>query len=239
MIFPEGLPAHIRYIFFDLDLTLLRVHSGLVLLRRAVELRLVSRLAYRRLQILGLIYRMGCFPAGRLMRTVLKLLTGLPVEKFTEFTENALPEIFDKIRPEVWGWLKFCRERGLQTGILSAAVSDVCEPVRSFLNLNHTLSTRLEVTNNRLTGKSKEPVCYGSEKWSCLQNWLRNQGADPGQVCYVADAWSDRFVMEKTGYAVCLNPGGRLRRLAGQKSWVILNLPESSDLSQNPGSGVE
>jgi HAD superfamily phosphoserine phosphatase-like hydrolase len=226
MLFPADLPQPIRIVFFDLDLTLLRTHSGLKLLRRAVQQKLVSRRAYWRLYLLGLCHRIGFLPADRLMRLVLKLLTGTAAEEFRRFTEEIIPEIILDIRPEAAAWLEDCRRKGIQTGILSAAAAEICRPVAGYLKMDFCLSTVLDTRQGLLTGDSLGPVCYGMEKWHCLQRWIREQGIDPGIVCYVADSWSDRFVMLHTGYAVCLNPTGRMRKLARRKNWFMLNLPE-------------
>ena len=86
------------------------------------------------------------------------------------------------------------------------------------------ISSVMEVdeTSGRLTGKI-ETVAYGDGKYRVTKSWCDRNGVDLKDCTFYTDSMSDVLLMEHVGTPVAVNPDARLRSLAKERGWQIVD----------------
>lgn len=149
-------------------------------------------------------------------------LKGLPVEVLTDEVEHDLPILLDSVRSSVRKLLDSGAEQGHQVCVLSASLSPIVEAVSNALGFHCFRGSIPEVRNGRLTGNLLGHRPWGRAKVTAAGALLEHFGLDWSDSMALGDSWSDRYVMDRCGDAVAVDPGRRLRKLAGKKGWRVI-----------------
>jgi phosphoserine phosphatase len=73
-----------------------------------------------------------------------------------------------------------------------------------------------------------QPLLAENEKARSIREYAAQEGIDLAQSCAFSDSFSDVPMLSSVGHPVATNPSRRLRRIAQQKKWPILELREAS-----------
>ncbi len=84
------------------------------------------------------------------------------------------------------------------------------------------IGCRLEARDGKLTGRVQGPL-FGQDKANILHAHCRAVGVRAQDCHAYSDHYSDVHMLDAVGTAVCVNPRGRLRRLAGKRGWRVLD----------------
>jgi len=91
------------------------------------------------------------------------------------------------------------------------------------------ICNRLEFKNHVATGRVLPPLIAESEKARIIREYAEQEDIDLRQSYAFSDSTSDIPMLEITGNPVATNPTRRLRRIATEKSWPIIQLKESAN----------
>ena len=81
-----------------------------------------------------------------------------------------------------------------------------------------------EMKEGRATGKLLRPVVAGPEKAGLIVADARSHGHDLSNCSAYSDSYSDVPMLSVVGHPACINPDGRLSRLARAYDWPILDI---------------
>jgi phosphoserine phosphatase len=73
-----------------------------------------------------------------------------------------------------------------------------------------------------------QPLIAEKEKERSIREYALQEGIDLAQSCAFSDSSADVPMLSAVGHPVATNPTRRLRRIAIEKNWPILELRESS-----------
>ena len=90
-----------------------------------------------------------------------------------------------------------------------------------YLGLDEYVGSTLEVNSDRFTGRTAGPFPLAEGKIEVLKPLLEKYRLEWSDLTCYADHYLDRFLLDKVGHPVAVNPRGDLRRLAEQKGWAI------------------
>ncbi len=116
------------------------------------------------------------------------------------------------------------REQRDQLCLLTTTNQIVTEPLLAELGLDVLLSTRLEVTGERLSGSLVGDFCTGPGKAAALLAHCEQLGADPVDCAMFGDGRSDMQALAAVGEPVAVHPTDELREQARRLGWPILDL---------------
>ncbi len=207
--------------FFDVDRTLLRVHSGSLFIRWRRRIGALSRLDAVRLQGWLLQSYLGVLDAPQVSTRVLSLFCGESERQFAAdcrgwFAEELSREISSEARSRV----KAYQLQGVRVVLLSAATRYVCEPLADALGITDIICSTLEVEGDRFTGTVRD-LCYGKGKVIMAEQWAeRTQQALAGSAFY-SDSISDLPMLERVDRPHVINPDPRLYLYAKVRGWPI------------------
>ena len=91
----------------------------------------------------------------------------------------------------------------------------------------------IEESSGRLTGKI-QTVAYGDGKFLVTKRWCEKNGVDLKECTFYTDSMSDALLMENVGFPVAVNPDARLRALARERGWDIVDWGVAEDKKRKP-----
>jgi HAD superfamily hydrolase (TIGR01490 family) len=210
--------------FFDMDKTLISGNSGVSFMRYSLRRGKTSRWKVLKSLVDYARYRYDLLNMEVAYRDSLRPLVGVREEELVQFCQEwfedaVLPLIYSEARDFVHHHLG----RGERVAIISNATSYAVAPLAQYLGVPHVLATRLEVQQGVFTGEYIKPLCFRQGKVFWAEKLAREIGADVGQSTFYTDSITDLPLLERVRDRRVVNPDPRLRRLARQRGWAILD----------------
>lgn len=111
---------------------------------------------------------------------------------------------------------------------LTTATNDfVTAPIAARLGIEHLIATRAEMVNGAYTGKVAGTPNFKEGKVTRAQEWLAERGLSWDSVAAsfaYSDSINDAPLLEQASFAVATNPDSRLKQLAMDRRWSVLEL---------------
>lgn len=218
-----------RAAFFDIDGTLLAVHSAPHYARYMREhgrarRRDLLRTAYYLLQ-----YRLNLLDIERALERASELIAGESEAEIAAFSKRWYEErMRPYLVPAVCALLAQHRERGDVVALLSSTTHYLADPIAEDLGVQHALVTRLEVRGGRFTGRADGPVCYGRGKVYWARRFAEEHGLDLSASYFYTDSVTDLPVLELVGHPRIVRPDRLLRREAKRRNWPVVAADDPS-----------
>ena len=211
-------------VFFDLDHTILNDHSAKMIAMQAYRERLLSNHDLFLGFVFSLFYKLHLLHPEIIMSRMARWLKGLSVERIDELIRQVFGEnISSCIRSGAKLAVERHKKKNARIVILSAAMSQVCLPVKESLAIHDKICTEMEVLDGKFTGASKGKFCYGEEKLALAKEYCRKHNFTLQNSFYYADSISDLHLLEAVGHPVCVTPDAKLSKIADARGWPVLN----------------
>lgn len=211
-----------RVALFDLDGTLLRGPSS----ERRFVLRLLRRGEIGAAQLaacLGLLGARGWRHGRHALKKNKGYLVGLSRERVAalagEFVDELPCESFDTA---ALGALAAHRERGDATVLLSGTLQPVADAVAARLGLERAIGTLVPERAGRYASGLPTRHPFGPTKLALAERLCAERGIGLGRLVAYGDSIHDRFLLERVGEAVAVEPDAALGRLARRRRWRVL-----------------
>lgn len=133
-----------------------------------------------------------------------------------------------EIRPKVFagapGLLERDREQGHRLVLVSGGFDfDLAPFVREF-GFDDLISNRLEFDNGVATGRVIAPLLAEEEKVRAILRYCAEYNVEAACSKAYSDSFSDLPMLEAVGLPAAVNPDRRLRRIAVERGWPLLDL---------------
>ena len=207
--------------FFDLDRTLLRRSSALALAPAFRARKLISRRQLAKAaawQLLFVLRGVGADAVKRAAEDGLVVLRGFsPVEMQALVVESMEELLKPLVYAESLDLVDLHRGRGEPVYIVSATLQEIVQVIADDLGFDGALGTVCEVEDGKYTGRSIRPL-HAENKARCIQELDYDLTASTAY----SDSHTDLPFLEAVGHPVAVNPDRRLRRVASQRGWPVL-----------------
>lgn len=151
-------------------------------------------------------------------------LRGMSEDRLEELAEEYVERVLlDGMLQGGRELLQRARRGGQRIVLLSESVEPVVR--RMLPRLGHVeavLCNRLEVRDQRLTGRLLDPVVGGHDGGSRLERFANEHGVSLRQSTAYAVAGPDLLMLSRVGYPCAVNPDYTLRRAAREAGWPVL-----------------
>ncbi len=220
--------------FYDMDRTITRRATFGPFLRHVLRRRQGWRVAALPVSaIYGLAYMLRRMDRGKLKDRNLRLFMGRRIdpvelapllEGFAEatLTKNSFPHMLERIAAD--------RAEGFRLVLVTASYAFYVEPIARRLGFDDLLATDLVVhEGGGFTPRIAEENCYGPNKITRIKRWMEAEGL--GEAAVEIRAYSDHPSDEPMlalsglgagGRATAVNPSKKLRRMAAQRGWDVI-----------------
>jgi HAD superfamily hydrolase (TIGR01490 family) len=133
-----------------------------------------------------------------------------------------------EIRPKVFAGARDLLERDRQQGCRLVLVSggfdfDLAPFVREF-GFDNLISNLLEFENGVATGRVVAPLLAEDEKVNAIRRHCAEYNVEAARAKAYSDSFSDLPMLEVVGSPAAVNPDRRLRRIAVERGWPVLDL---------------
>jgi HAD superfamily hydrolase (TIGR01490 family) len=207
--------------FFDLDHTILNISTGRIMFRGSYAHNLIGRKEVGKAIIMIMLYRMGILSAESAIERWLGWYKGMTVEMMQPIAVYSADKLKCAIRNDARREIKYHRDNGAHTVILSASTAYFCDQVKTELQMDDIICTELEIIDDRYTGRMKGKYCYGTEKLVRARQYCKDKKINMDDAFYYADSIADLPVFEAVGVPVCVTPDRKLERIALKRGWKI------------------
>ena len=215
---------------YDMDRTITRTGTYTPFLIHAALARAPWRLLLLPVALLAMLgYACKLFTRARLKEINQHLLLGSSIARAelelvtASFADrvmrlNTLPGALKKIEED--------RTAGRRLVLATASYRLYVEAIAARLGFDDVIATNSILgLDARVTAKIDGENCYGPAKLRMIEAWFKAEGIDRRQVQvrFYSDHASDAPVMEWADKAFATNPSPKMRTLATQRGWPILD----------------
>ncbi len=210
--------------FFDVDHTLTRRSSGTRFISLAMRRGLLPRRLLAVVPWYALTYRLGIFHLRSydggfpyLKGITRAALDGIARESFDTWLKGDL----------FGGAVSLVKERlaaGRRVILATSSIDFIVAPLAEYLGVREVLATTLEFENGACTGRVVGLPMFRREKKERVLDFLAREGESAASCAFYSDSIYDLPLLEAVGQPVAVNPDFRLRRIARDKGWPIIDL---------------
>jgi len=132
-----------------------------------------------------------------------------------------------RITPEALALVRSHQHAGDTVMIVTATNEFVTRPIAQAFGVHELIAVELERdATGWITGEIKGTPSFREGKVTRVAQWLAQQGLDWDDVemSFYSDSMNDLPLLEKAHHPVATNPDARLRQLATERGWRILEL---------------
>lgn len=97
-------------------------------------------------------------------RLLTTFLSGMPEQHFEKLCQQYAARLNTIVRPEAMGRVRWHQQQGDEVIVISASPENWIVPWAKQHNIDEVISTKLEIADDKLTGKLATPNCHGAEK---------------------------------------------------------------------------
>ena len=144
------------------------------------------------------------------------------------FDEEILPSIY----PDTQVLLEEDRGQGYMPVLVSGELDVALEEVIRYLGFQSVICNRLVFRDGVATGEVEAPLIAEDEKVRAMENLCAEFGTEMKQCKAYSDSFSDLPMLEAVGVPAAVNPDRRLKRVARERGWTILDLKRGIDVNQ-------
>jgi HAD superfamily hydrolase (TIGR01490 family) len=212
--------------FFDLDRTVIRRSSVLALAGSFQRRGLISRLDLVRSAFWQLLFVARGASAERVRSAAedgMRVLAGFSVEDMRHLVGDAMEPV---LRPLVYDeplqLVRRHRERGEKVYIVSATLQEIVEHIADDLGFDGAIGSTCEIVDGVYTGRSLR-AAHGEGKARAVRELAAAEDLDLAACTAYSDSHSDVPFLEAVGHPVAANPDRKLRRLARERGWPVMD----------------
>jgi HAD superfamily hydrolase (TIGR01490 family) len=212
--------------FFDLDRTLIKRSSVLALAPSFRRAGLISRVDLAKSAFWQLLFVARGASAERVRSASedgMRILKGFSVEEMRRLVGDSMEPV---LRPLVYDeplrLVQRHHERGERVYIVSATLQEIVEHIADDLGFDGAIGSTCEVVDGVYTGQSLRAV-HGAGKAQAMRELAAAEGIDLAGSTAYSDSYSDVPFLEAVGHPIAANPDRRLRRIAAERGWSVVD----------------
>jgi HAD superfamily hydrolase (TIGR01490 family) len=207
-----------------MDKTLIRKDSAALYIRHEFSSGKASPWRVLQVGAWGLCHSLGLLPTEAAARRALSWYRGRDVDELRVDTQAwAERTLFQHIGSEARAAVEHHRAAGDLLVLVTAQSQIAARPVMDELRMDHMISSVVEISEGKLTGRFVGELCYAEGKLHRVREFLRERtpSADLSRATAYGDSISDAPLLSAVGEPVAVNPDVRLRQLARSRGWRI------------------
>jgi len=132
------------------------------------------------------------------------------------------------ILPQAETLVETTRSLGYRNVLVTGTLDFQVRPIALHFGFDEVICNHLEFKKHIATGRVLPPLLAENQKARSIREYAAQEGIDLAQSCAFSDSWSDVPMLSAVGHPVATNPSRRLRNVAVERSWPILELRQTN-----------
>jgi HAD superfamily hydrolase (TIGR01490 family) len=149
-------------------------------------------------------------------------------------------EILPSIYPDSQALVEEDRRQGYLPVLVTGELDIALDRVIQYFGFQDVICNHLIFKDGVVSGEVERPLIAEEEKPVAMEVLCRKFGTEMKLCKAYSDSFSDVPMLEAVGFPAAVNPDRRLRRVAVERGWAILDLKRGIDVKQrreqSPGS---
>ncbi|MGH8803412.1 MAG: HAD family hydrolase [Polaromonas sp.] len=225
----KSVGAHKRIALFDLDHTLIPIDSDYEWGEFTIALGWCDSTEFKRRNAEFFAqYRAGTLDVHDYVRFATQAIREQGAIKSIAAHARFMADVVQKsITQQAQALVQQHRAAGDELVIVTATNEFVTRPIAEAFGVKELIAVELERdAQGELTGEIKGTPSAREGKVTRMEQWLaaRNLGWEDVETTFYTDSLNDLALLEKATHPVATNPDPRLRALATERGWRILDL---------------
>ncbi|MFL5955304.1 MAG: HAD family hydrolase [Gaiellaceae bacterium] len=211
--------------FFDLDRTLIKRSSVLALAGSFRKRGLISRLDLVKSAFWQVLFVLRGASAERVRSAAedgMKMLNGFSVAEMESLVGDAMETV---LRPLVYAeplnLVERHRARGEKVYIVSATLQEIVQHIADDLGFDGAIGSTCEIVDGVYTGRTLR-AAHGEGKAAAVRQLAAAEGIELTASTAYSDSYSDVPFLETVGHPFAANPDRKLRRIAQERGWPVV-----------------
>jgi len=159
---------------------------------------------------------------------------GLKQDWLRELDERLFERV---IRPSIYPgareMVEADRAAGFRPVLVTGELDVALPPVARHFGFEAVISNSLVYQDGAATGEVVPPLIAEAEKAAAMKRFCSESGADLAESKAYSDSFSDAPMLESVGHPVAVNPDRRLRRVAVERGWPVVELKKNTRRGAN------
>jgi putative phosphoserine phosphatase / 1-acylglycerol-3-phosphate O-acyltransferase len=219
---PEGPEVGV---FCDLDGTLISGYSANVFYQEFLRRRQISAGDIARSLAAGIDMSVRGSDVTRLVEIVAGSFQGRPEDELLELGERLFVQrIAGMVYPDARQIVRAHQRMGHTVALASSATRYQVAPVAADLNIEHLLTTAIEVEDGVFTGALGGDVLWGPAKARAVRDFAHAREIDLKRSYGYGNGDEDMYFLDAVGDPRALNPQAGLARVAADRGWPAYRL---------------
>jgi HAD superfamily hydrolase (TIGR01490 family) len=170
-------------------------------------------------------YQQGSLDIDEYLRFALSFLAGKTTEELAPLHAQFMTQYIEPIiLPLGVELIKRHTDQGHTIVMITATNRFVTGPIAQRLGIKHLIACEPEIIDDTYTGNATGTPSFQHGKVVRLQQWLEHSNQTLAGSYFYSDSHNDLPLLEKVDHPVAVNPDDRLREIAQQNSWTIMDL---------------
>ena len=136
------------------------------------------------------------------------------------FASDIVPKVYAGAKPLI----EADRVAGFRLVLVSGGLDFAIAPAAEYFGFDDLIANRLVFEDGVATGDLAPPVLAEQEKVAAIERYCREYNVDTARSKAYADSLSDLPMLEAVGVPAAVNPDRRLRKVAVERGWPVLDL---------------
>jgi len=153
----------------------------------------------------------------------MKILNGFSVAEMQHLVGDSMETV---LRPLVYEeplrLVERHRARGERVYIVSATLQEIVQHIADDLGFDGAIGSTCEIVDGVYTGRTLR-AAHGAGKADALRALAADEGFDLAESTAYSDSYSDVPFLEAVGHPVAANPDRKLRRIAVERGWPVVD----------------
>lgn len=142
-----------------------------------------------------------------------------------EFFEQVIPDVIGDLNQRVVEEVIQAKQRGETCVLLSGGYTPILQGVAKALGIDYMIGTDIQksdIYEGKLNIKNLD-IATGPRKVQRLMELMKDKEIDWKSSRAYGDSIYDRYILERVGNPIAVNPDEFLKKLADEKKWEIMN----------------
>ena len=136
------------------------------------------------------------------------------------FASDIVPKVYAGAKPLI----EADRVAGFRLVLVSGGLDFAIAPAAEYFGFDDLIANRLVFEDGVATGDLAPPVLAEQEKVAAIERYCREYNVDTARSKAYSDSLSDLPMLEAVGVPAAVNPDRRLRKVAVERGWPVLDL---------------